>query len=138
MSLNELTKIYDSKGIDGLSRVDRIKSGYNRGDFLFEKYLKQKKETHEKPKIQLTHENIIKLGASSFSKFKESIQKYTDETPKNCLKILQDEIERIETEANDFQIGMEIIFEKQLAKERISIKKVNYSIIFASSLENKI
>lgn len=57
----ELTKIFDSRGIDGLSRMDRAKSGYNRGQFLFEKYLKMKKE---KPKVKVTHEHIL----GSFSK----------------------------------------------------------------------
>lgn len=57
MSFKDLTNIYDSKGIDGLSRMDRIKSAkYNRGEFLFEKFLKERKQ---KPKINITHEHIL-------------------------------------------------------------------------------
>ena len=53
----ELTKIYDSKGIDGLSRLDRRKSSsYNRQEFLFDKYLQKRKE---KPKLDLTHHQIL-------------------------------------------------------------------------------
>ena len=57
MSLRELTKIYDSKGIDGLTRMDRAKSAkYNRGEFLFEKFLNQRKE---KTKVRINHAHIL-------------------------------------------------------------------------------
>ncbi len=124
MSLNKLTEIYDSKGMDGLSRIDRQKSGYNRGDFLFEKYLKQKTDRKEKPKIQITHEHIIELGAKTFNKFRASTPTNSDETPKKYQKLLQEEIERIETEADEFRFQMEMIFQKQLTKERSLAKKV--------------
>ena len=57
VNLSDLTKIYDSKGMDGLSRADREKmSGFNRREFLFDKFLQLRSS---KPKIQLTHEHIL-------------------------------------------------------------------------------
>jgi hypothetical protein len=57
VSLADLTQIYDSKGMDGLSRSDREKlNSFNRKEFLFEKFLKIR---NSRPKIQLTHEHIL-------------------------------------------------------------------------------
>ncbi len=39
---------------------------------------------------------------------------------------LQEQIERVEAEADQFRTDLEKIFQKQLAKERDSIKKVKF------------
>ena len=62
--MSELTSIFNSKGIDGLTRLDRVKSAkYNRGEFLFEKFLKERKPT---PTINVTHEHILGSFKNSF------------------------------------------------------------------------
>jgi hypothetical protein len=59
----ELTKIFTSKGPDGLSRCDKQKRSakYNRNDYLFERFLSQRKNDH---KLQLNHQHI--LGTINF------------------------------------------------------------------------
>lgn len=120
MSLSELTKIYDSKGIDGLTRMDRAKSAkYNRGEFLFEKFLNQRKE---KTKVRINHAHILELGHRTFEKFKPSGPNMEAINNEYKLK-LDEEIERIENEADEFREQLEVIFKKQVEKERKSTKK---------------
>ncbi len=56
MSLVDLTKIYDSRSFDALSRSDRASAKFQRKDFLFNKFLELRKPTE---KLQLTHEHIL-------------------------------------------------------------------------------
>ena len=56
-TLTELTKIFNSRGRDGLSRNDRERmANYNRRDFLFDKFLNQRKSAGQ---LQLKHEHIL-------------------------------------------------------------------------------
>ena len=56
MSLVELTKIFDSRSFDALSRSDRASAKFQRKEFLFNKFLELRKPTE---KLQLTHEHIL-------------------------------------------------------------------------------
>jgi hypothetical protein len=52
-----VTRIYSSKGPDGLSRIDRERSAnYNRTQFLFDKFIENRKKNDT---LQLTHEHIL-------------------------------------------------------------------------------
>lgn len=53
----DLTRLFDSRGIDGLSRHDRERmANYNRRDYLFDKFLNTRKNNET---LQLTHEHIL-------------------------------------------------------------------------------
>lgn len=53
----DITKIFNSRGADGLSRLDRERmANYNRKDFLFDKFLGQRRQAGA---LQLTHEHIL-------------------------------------------------------------------------------
>lgn len=67
---------------------------------------------------------IIDLGAKTFHKFKPTTPN-TEALSRKYKKELDEEIKRIEDEADEFRINLEIIFEKQIQKERITTKKVN-------------
>jgi hypothetical protein len=55
----ELTRIFSSKGPDGLNRLERRNlASYNRTNYLFEKFLATRKQAQT---LQLTHEHILGL-----------------------------------------------------------------------------
>jgi hypothetical protein len=52
-----VTRIYSSKGPDGLSRMERESSAnYNRTQFLFDKFIQNRKKSDM---LQVTHEHIL-------------------------------------------------------------------------------
>lgn len=52
----------------------------------------------------------------------------------NFREKLQEQIERVEAEADQFRTDLEKIFQRQLAKERDALKKVHFYLKSAKSL----
>ena len=81
-SLENLTRLYNSRGPDGLSRLDRERlANYKRTEYLFDKFLKNR---HTKAKLQLTHEHILGNSASSHQ---IAIEAHSLTVSVVCLKI---------------------------------------------------
>jgi hypothetical protein len=69
-TLTDLTKLFNSRGRDGLSRNDRERmSNYKRRDFLFEKFLKQRESYCQ---LELKHEHILSMLSVDYFSFKKN------------------------------------------------------------------
>ena len=66
----------------------------------------------------------IDLGAKTFHKFRPSPPNIEALSTK-YKKELDEEIKRIQDDADEFRMELELIFEKQIQKERKTTKKVN-------------
>lgn len=67
----EVNKIFNSRGMDGLSRYDRERmASYNRKEYLYDKFLASRKKEQN---LQLTHEHILGILENSVKKMNNSI-----------------------------------------------------------------
>ncbi|CAF0761215.1 unnamed protein product [Brachionus calyciflorus] len=114
----DLTKIFSSRGSDGLSRNDRERmSKYNRKEFLFEKFLYNRKKNET---LQLTHEHILDIGDKTLRKVELRIR--TDAKSENDL-FLRNEVERLEREVEEYKEEIRENFRQQFENEKILMQE---------------
>lgn len=113
----EVTKLFSSKGRDGLTRSDReLTANYNRKDFLFKKFLDQRRSSAQ---LQIQHEHILNLGNTSLLKL-ESILKNASNVDQD--QVLKNELSKIKIQAETFQSELKIEYEKRFEEEKKSMK----------------
>ena len=120
----DLTKIFYSRGPDGLSRLDRqrLQSGYKRTEYLFERFLNQrKKETT----LQLKHEHILDIGELIRRKFEQNVHLDSTKDSQSSFKL---EADRMQQEAEIFKEELRKSFIKKFEEDKEDIKKASLSV----------
>ncbi|RNA28056.1 stress response nst1-like [Brachionus plicatilis] len=114
----ELTRIYSSRGPDGLSRADRERmSNYRRKEFLFEKFLYSRKKNQT---LQLTHEHILDIGDKTLKKVELSIKNSSKSENESFLK---NEVDRLEKEVEQFKTEIYENFRSEFENQKKSMKE---------------
>jgi hypothetical protein len=118
---NALTsgRLFTSKGGDGVSRMDKQRrmGGYNRSDFLIEKFINQRRKQEM---LQLRHEHILDVGELVLRKLE--IQTRVG-SAKNVEDKVQIEMDRLQKEAEKFKVELKTLFMRKFEEEKEAMKQ---------------
>lgn len=120
-SLDEVTRLFDARGPDGLTRWERQKrmsGGYNKAEFLLDKFLGQRRRQQQQ---ELKHEHILDLGDVILRKLEHNSRATS---AKDLDSRLKHEVKRMEMEVEEFKKELRRALMAKFEEEREAMKKV--------------